>query len=417
MKSLAFGGRRSILLGAAAALALGAVRPALAFSSDDDFAAALGAIHNAAAGQGAALRRDAVAADQASGPNDPLLLMQAPLINLIKKVEPSVVYLLMEGAPDEDGKKASAICTGFFTDSAKRLNRPSVITTNAHCVENLAVGAEISVGLYDGNDNRPKMTKGRVLAFGDSNSAKDIAFVELVDASLNRPPLPLWWKLDAGEEVVAIGNPLGFTFSVSRGIVSAQGRQNVSGQFLLDANQSDAAVNPGNSGGPLFNMWGSVVGINSMIVTNSGGFEGISLSVPANYIDEAMKQYARTGNLKIGALKILFGPDKDTQKVTVSTVTPGGPADAAGMQAKDQLVSIDGIGLDDLAPEEAQKAFLAHVKYMSPGEKISIVVRRGGQEFTLAATLGETKAPRPQWAPIPKKPKKAKPTAYETVAI
>ena len=408
---------RTLFLGAAAAFALGAGRPALASSSDDDFAAALGAIHNAAANQGAALKRDSVAADQASGPNDPLLLRQAPLINMIKKVEPSVVYLLMETPPDEDGKKSSAICTGFFTDSAKRLNRPSIITTNAHCVENLAVGAEVSIGLYDGNDNRPKMNKGRVLAYGDSSNAKDIAFVELADASLNRPPLPLWWKLDAGEEVVAIGNPLGFAFSVSKGIISAQGRDSVSGQFLLDANQSDAAVNPGNSGGPLFNMWGSVVGINSMIVTNSGGFEGISLSVPANYIDAALQQYGRTGDLKIGALKIVFGPDKDTQKVTISTVTPGGPADTAGLRAKDQIAGIDGIDLDAMAPEQAQKAFLAHVRYMSPGEKPTIVVRRDGLRLTFVPTLGEMKAPRPQWAPIPKKPTKADPTAYELDSI
>ena len=416
MKTTAFG-RRTILLGAAAAFALGAARPALASSTDDNFAAALGAIHRAAASQGAALKLSAVAADQASGPNDPLLLMQAPLINLIKKVEPSVVFLAMEGPADEEGKKAGSICTGFFTDSAKQLGRPSIITTNAHCVENLKVGAEISIGLYDGNDNRPKFTKGRVLAYGDSKNAKDIAFVELADASLNRPPLPLWWKLDAGEEVVAIGNPLGFAFSVSRGIISAQGREQVSGQFILDANQSDAAVNPGNSGGPLFNMWGSVVGINSMIVTNSGGFEGISLSVPANYIDMALKQYARSGNLKIGALKIMFGPDKDTQKVTISTVTPGGPADAAGLLAKDQLVSVDGVNIDAMAPEQAQKTFLAHVRYMSPGEKPVIVVRRAGQLLTIVPTLGEMKAPRPAWAPIPEKPKNADPTAYETDSI
>jgi len=431
----------------AAALALSAAAPARA-GDDDAFAAALGEVRSAVAGETQTIKNRNLyrLATQESGPNDPLLLMQKPMIDLIKKVEPSVVFLVMDipaetsdkmaapapapmpgtPAPDKpgqpDGKKkkkgGQALCTGFFTDAAKYLNRPSVITTNAHCVEKLAVGAEISVGLYDGNDNRPKMTKGKVLAYGDSSAAKDVAFVELDDASLNRRPLPLWWKLDVGEQVVAIGNPLGLTFSVSKGIISALERGQLRGTFVLDANQSDVAVNPGNSGGPLFNMWGSVVGINTMIATNSGGFEGISLSVPANYIVEAMKQYARTGNLKIGALQVVLKADADAGTLSIQAVTAGGPGEAAHLQAGDQVLRVDGVDVSGLTADAAQKAFLAHVKYMSPGEKTKLVVRRNGQDATIEATLGEPKAPeppRPEWAPIPPNPKKqpkADPSSY-----
>jgi len=168
-------------------------------------------------------------------------------------------------------------------------------------------------------------------------------------------------------------------------------------------------VNPGNSGGPLFNMWGSVVGINSMIASQSGGFEGISLSFPSNYIVEAMKQYARTGNLKIGALQIAVGADKAGEKILVQSVVPGGPADAAHLKADDQVIMVDGVRIEGQDPVSAQKAFLAHLKYMSPGEKAVITVRRDGKDIMTDVTLGVPKAPeapRPEWAPIPAKPKK-----------
>ncbi len=103
-----------------------------------------------------------------------------------------------------------------------------------------------------------------------------------------------------------------------------------------------------------------------------------------------------------------LSPSTETLKVTVRRVVPGGPADAAQMRADDQIVAVDGLDLAALAPEDAMKAFLAHVKYHSPGEKIAVTVRRGGKDVVLSVTLGETKPPeppRPEWAPIPKKEK------------
>ena len=396
-------------------LALTFVVPAAAASSDSDFATSLGSIGDALLGRTKVLSDKYRLMTQESGPNDPILLAQKPLLDMIRKVEPSVVFLVMT-VPNEDGDKkpGKELCTGFFADALKELGRPSIIATNSHCVEELPVGAEIQVGLYTGNDNRPKMTKGRVLAYGNSDAAKDIAFVELLDASLNRRPLPLWSKLDRGETVVAIGNPLGMTFSVSKGIISAIGRDRLSSQFVLDANQSDVAVNPGNSGGPLFNMWGSVVGINSMIASQSGGFEGISMSVPAAYITLAMKQYKRTGDLKLGAMQVEVSASTQTLKLTVGKVVAGGPAEAAKMQAGDQLLAMDGIVIGAMEPEEAMKAFLVHVKYHSPGETIKVTVKRGGADVVLSVTLAEAKPPepsRPEWAPIPKKDKSG-PTSY-----
>ncbi|MDE2511654.1 MAG: trypsin-like peptidase domain-containing protein [Elusimicrobia bacterium] len=403
------------LLKTVLALALGAALPAsaLAASADDDFAAQFGALRQTMLQQTADQRSRFKAATQETGPNDPLLLMQAPLINLVKKVKPSVVELVM--SVESEGKKGQALCTGFFTDSSKYLEQPNIITTNAHCVEMLPVGTQVAVGLYDGNDNRPKMTTGKVLAYGSSKNAKDLAFIELTDKSLNRPPLPLWTKLDDAEEIVAIGNPHGHLFNVTKGIVSGLQRDQLDTEFVMDLTQTDAAVNPGNSGGPLFNMWGSVVGVNESIETESGGFEGASFAVPAAYIIEALKQYRRTGDLKSGAMQIEVSPDTTTAKMTIRKVVPDGPAALARLQENDQLLSVDGVVLDGSDPAGAMKAFLVHLKYMSPGETAVVRISRGGRILDVPVVLSEPKAPRPDWAPIPKKPKagaKAAPTSY-----
>jgi S1-C subfamily serine protease len=392
------------------ALALTAAVPAAAqVSSDSDFALSFGSISQAVMGRTRELKgsNEYKRMTQETGPNDPILLAQKPLLDMIKKVEPSVVFLSMT-VPNakKPAKPGHAVCTGFFVDAAKDLGRPVVIATNSHCVEEMAIGAEIEIGLYTGDDNAPKMTKGRVLAFGSSVLAKDIAFVELLDHSLDRKGLPVWSKLDRGEEVVAIGNPLGMTFSISRGVISALGRDRVGSDFVLDVNQADVAVNPGNSGGPLFNMWGSVVGINSMIMSESGGFEGISLSLPANYITLALQQYKRTGDLKPGAMQLEVSPSTQTMTLVVRKVVPGGAAEAAKLQADDQLLSVDGVSLGGQEPAAAMRTFLAHVKYRSPGEKVAVTVRRDGKDVVLSVTLGEAKkpeAPRPDWAPFPKK--------------
>jgi S1-C subfamily serine protease len=407
------------LVALAAVLALAA--PAFAQSSDEDFASSLQLIDDAAFRRPAGFkgRPRFQRVTQEIGPDDPLLLAQKPLIALIKKVQPSVAFLMMS-VPNEQNpaKPDHSTCTGFFTDALQELGRPSIITTNAHCVEKLAIGAEISVGLYDGTDNRPTMTKGKVLAYGASNMAKDIAFVELLDKSLDRPPLPIWTKLDKGETVIAIGNPHGLTFSVSQGIVSALGRDRLEAEFVLDLNQSDAAVNHGNSGGPLFNMWGSVIGINSIIVTQSGGFDGISMSVPAGYITLAMQQYRRTGDLKCGMMQLEVSASMTTRTLTAGKASPGGPAAAAQIQPGDQLVAVDDVDLAAMDPEDALKAFLVYVKYHSPGETITVKIKRDGQDVTTQVTLVEAtppEPPRPEWAPIPPKPGKSDPASFVTL--
>ncbi|MEK7233639.1 MAG: trypsin-like peptidase domain-containing protein [Elusimicrobiota bacterium] len=396
------------------ALALTLAVPASA-SSYDDFASSLS---NNLIGQAKAYKGSfKKPTTQETDSGDPRLLAQKYLIDMIRRVEPSVVYLRMT-IPDENigTKTQTGDCTGFFTDAQQALGRQSIITTNSHCVERLAVGAEIEVGLYEDDDNNPVMTKGKILAYGNSDQGKDIAFVELLDTSLNRPPLPLWSDLDRGETVVAIGNPLGFKFTVSQGIISALDREHIEGRLLNDMNQSDVAVNPGNSGGPLFNMWGSVVGINTEIMTKSGGFEGISLSVPSSHITLAMQQYKRTGNLKVGALQVMLSVSPLTH-LTVTGVVPGGAAEAAKLQTGDRIVSVtslvDSINLDSMSPKDAIKAVTVYAKYHSPGEQIAVSVKRNGVHITLLLTLGEAKPISPKWAPIPPKKTSSELASFE----
>ena len=332
------------------------------------------------------------------GPNDPLLVRQKPVLDLIEKVKGSVVVLRTE-EPGQDsapeGKKKAALCTGFFTDSSKYLDVPVVIVTNSHCVEMRKPGDATSVGLYDNSQNYPKVVPGKILAFGDSEAGKDIALVAVNDASLNRRGLPLWEKLDLGEEVVAIGNPRGLNFSVTKGIVSAIARDRLESQSVLDLTQTDVSVNPGNSGGPLFNLWGDVVGINNAIISRSGGFEGISLAVPAHYIVEAFKQYKRTGNLDVGYMQMSFGADEQG-RLSVQGLTPDGPAAKAQLQQKDVILLAGGVDLSAMPYEDAARAFLTATKYKSPGETITLLIDRGGQRISATATLA---GPPPKPAP------------------
>ena len=353
--------------------------------TDDDFASQLHLIQNAIDNR--KINGRILPVTQEYGPNDPKYKMQAPFIKMIQKVLPSVVLLIIT---EKDGKE-EALCAGFFIET-KGYSAPTpgqLIVTNAHCVEEVAVGDIIQVGLYDG-DKDPKMTPGKVLAFGNSKAAKDVAFVKLMDHRLNRPGLPLWEKLKVGEQVAAIGHPLGLIFSVTKGIISAL-RDQGTGQFVLGFDQTDAPINQGNSGGPLFNMWGSVVGINSMIVEHS---DGLAFVLPAAYIKKALQQYCRTGNLKIGVLQAVFDSDTDTKKLIVQKVDPAGPLDRAQIKEKDVVIAIDGLNLEAMTPsQEAGRALDAHIRYMSPGETVTMVVRRGERNLTVQVTLGEPPKP------------------------
>lgn len=216
------------------------------------------------------------------------------------------------------------------------------VLTNAHVVD----GAdEVYVTLTDKRE-----FKAKVLG---ADARTDVALLKIEGGNLPRLAMGDSNKIRVGEWVIAIGSPFNLENSVTAGIISAKSRD--TGDYL-PLIQSDVAVNPGNSGGPLINMRGEVIGINSQIATLSGGYNGISFAVP---IDEAMRvgeQLKKSGKVTRGRIGVQIGELgkevaeslglKDAKGVQVSMVEPGGPADKAGIKDGDIILKFNGVAIE-----------------------------------------------------------------------
>jgi serine protease Do len=255
-----------------------------------------------------------------------------------------------------------------------------VILTNAHVVE----GAErVTVKLTDRRE-----FEARVLGADEKSDvavlkieAADLPFVKIGDPS----------SLEVGEWVVAIGAPFGFENSVTAGIVSAKGRT-LPDDGYVPFIQSDVAVNPGNSGGPLFNLRGEVVGINSQIYSRSGGYQGVSFAIPIDVAMDVGRQLQANGHVTRGRLGVgiqevdqalakSFGLDRP-RGALVASVEPGGPAAGAGVQEGDVILSFDGRAIDSAG------ALPATVAAARPGRKVDLEVWRDRASRKLSVELG-----------------------------
>jgi serine protease Do len=207
-------------------------------------------------------------------------------------------------------------------------------------------------------------------------------------------------KLEVGEWVVAIGNPFLLTQTVTAGIVSAKGRSGFRLAEFEDYIQTDAAINPGNSGGPLLNLDGKVVGINSFIISQSGGYMGIGFAIPINMAKYVYQRLVEKGEVERGYLGIYyeeltpetaptFGLDKDTKGVAIAQVIKDSAAEKAGLKRYDVIVELDG------KPVENGNEFLNRVAMLKPGTTVTIVILRDGKRKTLTAEL-ERRPPQGQ---------------------
>jgi serine protease Do len=237
----------------------------------------------------------------------------------------------------------------------------------------------------------------------------DLAVLKIVDGD-DLPFLPFGNadELDVGEWVVAIGNPFGQLHTVTTGIISALGRGAGLSEYE-DYIQTDAAINPGNSGGALVNTAGELIGINTAIVSRSGGYQGIGFAIPIDLVDNIMGQLIASGEVRRGFLGIEIGDVKpdlvetlglDSRKgVLVKAVREGLPAEAAGLRPYDVIRDVDGEPTDTPA---ALRNLIAHTP---PGTEVRLGVLRAGKKKTYSVELADLDQEQPT-API-EEPKEA----------
>jgi Do/DeqQ family serine protease len=257
------------------------------------------------------------------------------------------------------------------------------ILTNHHVID----GAEqIKVDL---NDSR---TLDATLVGSDPPS--DLAVLKIDARDLPVLALGDSNRVQVGDVVLAIGNPLGIGQTVTEGIISAKGRQTgLSNGSFEDFLQTDASINQGNSGGALVSTRSELIGINSQILSPSGGNIGIGFAIPSNMARNVMDQLIRSGRVRRGQLGIVVQKItsdvasnlglQEVRGVLVSQVQPGSPAEKAGIKRGDIITSLNGVPTDD------PNTFRNQVASTPPGTAVMMVVRRGGQEQQVSAALGE----------------------------
>ncbi len=285
------------------------------------------------------------------------------------------------GMPQE-APKQKGLGSGFLVDMEK-----GYIVTNNHVIE----GAdEITLKLANG-----KTYDGEVLG-RDANT--DIAVVRIKDKNFEKKDLSVLSfassQLRVGDFVVALGAPYGLEASISFGVVSAVGRGNLGITRLGNFIQTDAAINPGNSGGPLLNIEGDVVGVNSAIFSQSGGYAGIGFAVPASLVKTVGERLVSDGKVTRGYIGInmqnvegglrehIEFPENATG-VMVTNVVKGGPADDAGLQASDVIMSIN----NDPIKDESDLA--NKIGLLSPGTSVTAKVFRDKKIREVSIKIGK----------------------------
>jgi len=277
-------------------------------------------------------------------------------------------------APEEDQPKG--VGSGFIFSS------DGLIMTNAHVVE----GAdEVLVTLTDKREFKAKIL--------GTDKRSDVALVKIEATGLPAIKVGDVGRLRVGEWVMAIGSPFGLENTVTAGIVSAKQRD--TGDYLPFI-QTDVAINPGHSGGPLINMRGEVVGINSQIYSRSGGFMGISFAIPMDEAVRVVEQLRTQGRVSRGRIGVQIGPvSKEVaeslglpkaQGALVTGVEAGAPADKAGVEAGDIIVKFDGRAI------EKSGDLPRIVGSIKPGTKSTLTVFRRGSMKDLNVTVAEIEA-------------------------
>jgi serine protease Do len=255
------------------------------------------------------------------------------------------------------------------------------ILTNNHVVGD---ADKVTVKLLDGREFTAK-TVG-------TDPHSDVAVIKIDATDLPALQLGDSDAIDVGEWVVAIGNPFGLSHTLTVGVVSAKGRSSIGIADYENFIQTDAAINPGNSGGPLVDLDGKVVGMNTAIFSQSGGYMGIGFAIPINMAKSIKDQLIQTGSVVRGYLGIVIQaltPDlaksfgiKDQKGILVAQVSEGSPAQEAGLKQGDVIIAFNGKPVDQIGP------FRNEVALKKPGSKQDITILRNGDRKVLTVTIG-----------------------------
>ena len=325
------------------------------------------------------------------------------LAPMVKRVSPAVVNIATRGTiKEESGQRNPLLDDPFFRrffdappDSRPRERqfqsagsgvivdaKNGYIITNHHVVEN---ASEITITLLDNRSFSAKVI--------GSDEGADIAVLQAKQPNLIAMALGDSARLEVGDYVVAIGNPFGLQHTVTAGIVSALSRTGINPEGYEDFIQTDASINPGNSGGALVNLRGELVGINSAILSRSGGNIGIGFAIPVNMAKGVMDQLIKYGQVKRGVLGVnIYNVTPDIAKefglsessgALVAGVAQGSAAERAGVKTGDIITSINSVAMKD-ASELRNTIGMLRI-----GDKVDIGLLRDGKALKVTALIAE----------------------------
>jgi serine protease Do len=334
-------------------------------------------------------------------------LEAASFSNVVKRVAPSVVKITTETKAKRVSANAANLPPGFDNPAFRQffgnrlpemqtqpqnglgsgviVSADGYVVTNNHVVDGADV---VTVALTDGREFTAKVV-GR-------DPQTDLAVVKIDAKDLPTVTFADSAKSEVGDRVLAIGNPFGIGETVTSGIVSAKGRNigilaEVEG--YEDFIQTDAAINPGNSGGALVDINGRLLGINTAILSRSGGFQGVGLAVPANLVSQVADSLVKTGKVTRGYLGVniqTITPAlaesfnlKNNKGALVADIVPDSPAAKAGLKEGDVVTAINGQPVTDANSLKNQ------VSAFTPGTKLNLEILRDGKTDTVAATTAE----------------------------